>query len=116
MARGSSRLNVVLVAMVVLLLGAGLAIRWRIRQLEPSPEAVARVQAPQPSPSGERADGFIADPLNEQAYVVLTRQNPRAVVHPLDGATLYARAGDWPAWLAAIARGAAIVRRQPPSK
>ncbi|HEY2388706.1 MAG TPA: hypothetical protein VGK30_17255 [Candidatus Binatia bacterium] len=57
MARDSSRLSVALVA---LLLGAGLAIRWRIRQLEPhaaTPEVVARVQVPQASPSPERADG-----------------------------------------------------------
>jgi len=70
MARGPSRLNVVLVTAVAVLVAAGLAIRWRIRQLEPhAAEVVARVQVPQASPSPERADGFIADPLNEQAYV-----------------------------------------------
>ena len=47
---------------------------------------------------------------------VLTRENLRGVVHPLDGTTLYARAGDWPAWLAVIVMGTAIARRRPPSE
>ena len=32
---------------------------------------------------------------------LLTRATLRAVVHPLDGQTVYARLGDWPGWLAA---------------
>jgi len=31
---------------------------------------------------------------------LLTRENLRGVVHPLDGETVYARLGDWPGWLA----------------
>jgi apolipoprotein N-acyltransferase len=31
---------------------------------------------------------------------LLTRESLRAVVHPLDGETVYARWGDWPGWLA----------------
>jgi apolipoprotein N-acyltransferase len=34
----------------------------------------------------------------------MTRENLRAVVHPLEGRTVYARLGDWPGWL-----GAAVV-------
>jgi apolipoprotein N-acyltransferase len=33
---------------------------------------------------------------------VLTRENLHAVVHPLEGDTVYARLGDWPAWVAAV--------------
>jgi apolipoprotein N-acyltransferase len=32
---------------------------------------------------------------------VLARENLRAVVHPLEGETVYARVGDWPGWLSA---------------
>jgi apolipoprotein N-acyltransferase len=31
---------------------------------------------------------------------VLTRENLRATVHPLEGETVYGRLGDWPGWLA----------------
>ena len=31
---------------------------------------------------------------------LLTRENLRGTVHPLDGETVYARCGDWPGWLA----------------
>lgn len=68
MPRGSSRWNLVLISTAVFLLVAGLAIRWRLRQLEPHASVLARVQAPQPSPSPEERAGDVPDPLNEQAY------------------------------------------------
>jgi apolipoprotein N-acyltransferase len=34
---------------------------------------------------------------------LLARQNLRGTVRPLEGATLYARLGDWPGWLAGAA-------------
>jgi apolipoprotein N-acyltransferase len=44
---------------------------------------------------------------------VLTRENVRGTVRLRDGATLYARLGDWPGWvaLAAVAAGLAARRR-----
>jgi apolipoprotein N-acyltransferase len=42
---------------------------------------------------------------------VLARETLRAVVHPLEGATPYARIGDWPGWLAAAVVVAAFARR-----
>jgi apolipoprotein N-acyltransferase len=42
---------------------------------------------------------------------VLARDTLRAVVHPLEGETPYARVGDWPGWLAAAAVVAALTRR-----
>ncbi len=70
MDRGSSRVKIVLLSVTLLVLVAGLAIRWRIRALGARAVArpVARVQ-PQPSPSPDSlAEGPLADPLNEQAY------------------------------------------------
>jgi apolipoprotein N-acyltransferase len=45
---------------------------------------------------------------------VLTRENLRALVHPLDGETVYARLGDRPAWVAAavVALGLALLPRR----
>jgi len=47
---------------------------------------------------------------------VLTQENLRAVVHPLEGTTVYAWIGDWPGWLAAALAGVALTRRRPPSE
>jgi len=47
---------------------------------------------------------------------LLTRENLRGIVHPLDGETVYARLGDWPGWLAlivvALTLGLRSVRRR----
>lgn len=49
---------------------------------------------------------------------LLTRESLRATVHPLEGVTPYARLGDWPGWLAAVAvtlsAAAPRRRREPP--
>jgi len=44
---------------------------------------------------------------------LLTRESLRATVVPLDGETLYERAGDWPGWLAAAATALALLRAAP---
>ncbi len=43
---------------------------------------------------------------------LLTRENLRAVVHPLDGRTVYARLGDWPGWLSAAIVVLTLVARR----
>ncbi|MCC6763752.1 MAG: apolipoprotein N-acyltransferase [Deltaproteobacteria bacterium] len=44
---------------------------------------------------------------------LLTRANLRGIVHPLAGATLYARLGDWPGWIAlAVAAAATLAGRR----
>ncbi len=40
---------------------------------------------------------------------VLTRANLRGIVHPLEGDTVYARFGDWPAWIAALVVAACLL-------
>ncbi len=42
---------------------------------------------------------------------VLTRETLRGVVRPLEGTTLYARLGDWPAWLAGAVIALGLARR-----
>jgi len=42
---------------------------------------------------------------------LLARENLRATVHMLDGATVYARWGDWPGWLAAALVLAVLIKR-----
>jgi apolipoprotein N-acyltransferase len=44
---------------------------------------------------------------------LLTRENLRGTVHPLDGETLYARFGDWPGWTALAMVVLALVLRAP---
>jgi apolipoprotein N-acyltransferase len=44
---------------------------------------------------------------------LLSRESLRATVRALDGATLYARAGDWPGWLAAAACAAMALAAPP---
>jgi apolipoprotein N-acyltransferase len=43
---------------------------------------------------------------------VLTRESLRAVVHPLDGRTVYARLGDWPGWVGAVLVAVALACRR----
>jgi len=44
---------------------------------------------------------------------LLTRESLRATVVPLDGETVYARFGDWPGWLAAVATALLLARAAP---
>ena len=44
---------------------------------------------------------------------VLTQATLRATVTPLDGETLYDRAGDWPGWVALAIVAVGLVRRGP---
>ena len=47
---------------------------------------------------------------------LLTRENLRGVVHPLDGDTLYARWGDWPGWVALATVAAGLLVPAPPGR
>ncbi len=47
---------------------------------------------------------------------LLTRESLRAVVHPLDGETVYARWGDWPGWLALATVAATLLVSTPATR
>jgi apolipoprotein N-acyltransferase len=47
---------------------------------------------------------------------LLTRENLRAVVRPLDGTTVYGRLGDWPGWVSLAIVGVGLVARRAPQR